>query len=68
MANADDVLDAPMRPADLAAAKEFLARFEFTTTALFLIAEMVRSERGDNAGGELIDELVKAYAEHEAGL
>jgi len=64
--SAEDVLNAPMRPADLAAAKEFVERFEYTTTALFLMAEHVRRVHGDDAGADLIDELVKAYAEHEA--
>lgn len=64
--SAEDVLNAPLRPADLAAAKGFVERFQFTTTALFLIADHVRREHEDDAGADLIDELVKAFAEHEA--
>lgn len=63
--NANDVLEHPFSRSDQAAAAEFVARFEYKTTALLLVSEQVRRD-GDEAGAELIEELVKAYAEHEA--
>lgn len=64
---ADEILEQPFRPSDVEAAEEFVRRFEYSTTALYLIAQAIRTEGEDEAGAELVDELVKAYAEHEAG-
>lgn len=65
MLNAEEILEHPYSRSDVADAAEFVARFEYKTTALYLISEQVRLA-GDLAGADLIDELVKAYAEHEA--
>lgn len=65
MPNADEILEHPYSRSDVADAAEFVGRFEYKTTALYLFSEQVR-RAGDEAGADLIDELVKAYAEHEA--
>lgn len=66
MANAEEILETPFRPSDVEAAEEFIARFEHQTTALLLISRVIRKELQDEAGAELVDALVLAYAEHEA--
>ncbi len=66
MARPEDILQAPFRPADLQAARALLESAPHVTTVLFLVSEIVRTEHKDEAGADLIDELVKAYAEHEA--
>ncbi len=65
MKNPEEILEHPFSRSEVAAATEFVQRFEYKTTALLLFAEQVRRD-GDDAGADLIDELVKAYAEHEA--
>jgi hypothetical protein len=64
-AKAEAILQHIFTPEDEQAARDYLARFTHTTTALALFAAAIESN-GDELGADLLVEAIAAMAEHEA--
>ena len=66
-ANAQAILEQPITRDDARAVEQYFDRFEFTTTALYLIAgHLASDEVGDEEAAQIVADAVVRLAEHEA--
>jgi hypothetical protein len=63
---AAQIIAAPFSRADVERAKKYLEGFPYTTTALQVLALVIRDAQDDASGAELVEHLIEVYAEHEA--
>lgn len=61
----DEILNDDVSTADVKAARKFIERFTYTTTALTAL-EMALRELGDHEGAELLNPATIRMARHEA--
>lgn len=64
--NRQTILSTAVTVAHADAARAFLNRFSYSTTALLALAEAMRSDLGDETGADMVTALVPAMAAQEA--
>lgn len=63
---AEHILEATFTDAQMKAAKAYVESFEYTTTALYVIAQVILNELEDERAAEILSDAIVDIAEHEA--